>query len=290
MLFKPLHRKHVRSAVLLTVSALLLMSVGPVYAAPGPGNDTYAGRSVISSLPFSDSVNTTKATTDANDTETDATSACGPTPTDASVWYEFTPTSDASVVIDASTSTYPVGVIVATGSPGSFSFVACGFFFGGSTPKPFATGGPLLFSAISGETYAILAFDPQFDGGGNGGTLNISVQVAPPPPVVHLTVNGSGTFNKVTGSATISGTVTCTGQADFGFIDSQLTQTVGRFTISGFGETDFVCDGTTQAWSMQVFPFGGLFKGGQTASDTVAQACGPFECSFDEVIRSIRLR
>jgi hypothetical protein len=289
MISGPLHRKRVKFAALLAASALLMLSVAPASAAPGPSNDTYGGRTVIGSLPFSDSVNTTKASTDADDTEMDAISACGSTPTDASVWYEFSPTSDESVVVDASGSTYPVGLIVATGSPGGFSFVACGFAFGGSAPGPFATGGPLVFSALGGETYTILAFDPQFDGGGNGGTLNISVQVAPPPPEVHLAVNGTGTFSK-SGSATVRGTVICTGQADFAFIDSQLTQTVGRFSISGIGETDFVCDGTTQSWSIVIVPSGGLFKGGQAASDTFAVACGPFECGSDEVTRSVRLR
>jgi hypothetical protein len=89
----------------------------------------------------------------------------------------------------------------------------------------------------------------------------------------------------------VTGTVTCTGVADFTFIDVQLSQNVGRVsTVSGFGETEFVCDGTTQLWSVEVFPSNGLFKGGQASSVTVAVACGFFECGFDEVTRTIRLR
>lgn len=274
-----------RLAVLISLVAIGTLALSVPVLAAAPGNDTYPG-TTIGSLPFSDTVDTTAATTDANDAEMNA--SCGFAATDASVWYAFTALIDERIVIDASTSTYSVGVIVATGSPPSFSGVACGAFFGGGAPQPKATGGPLVFDALSGETYAILAVD--FDGNGvNGGTLNISVEVAPPPPTVTLTVNANGHFNKVSGSATVSGTVICSG-TDFGFIDVQLTQTVGRFTITGFGETSFVCDGSTQRWSAEVLPFGGLFKGGRAASDSIAVACGPIDCGSDEVLRSIRLR
>ncbi len=101
------------------------------------------------------------------------------------------------------------GVIVATGSPGSFSFVTCG---------PNA----VIFDAFAGETYSILAFDFQDDGGGNGGTLEISVDVAPPAPEVAVTVDPVGHFTK-SGSAIVSGTITCTGtNVEFSFIDVQL--------------------------------------------------------------------
>jgi hypothetical protein len=276
-----------RLAVLISLMVVCTLALATPALAAAPTNDSYPG-TVIGSLPFSASVDTTAATTDADDTE--ANTDCGAPATDASVWYELTPASDETIVIDASTSTYPVGVIIVTGSPGSFVFVTCGFFFGGSAPQPEATGGPVVFPATSGQTYAIVAVDPQFDSGGNGGTLNISVEVAPPPPTVALTVDPTGLFDKVTGSATISGTVTCSGQADFTFIDVELTQTVGRFSISGFGETTFVCDGSTQLWTVEIVPFGGLFKGGRATSDSVAVACGTILCGSDEVSRSIRLR
>jgi len=278
-----------RLAVLISLLALSSLALAsPALAAPAPSNDTFGGATVIGSLPFSDTVDTTKATTDADDAEANA--SCGAPATDASVWYQLTPDTDESIVVDASGSSYPAGVIVVTGSPGSFSFVACGFFFGGGAPQPKATGGPFVFSVSAGQTYSIVAFDPQFDSGGNGGTLNITVDVAPPPPVVTLTVDPAGHFNK-SGSATVTGTVLCTGIADPGFIDVQLSQHVGRVaTVSGFGETQFTCDGTTQVWSAEVFPFSGLFKGGKATSDSFASACGPFQCGGDEVTRSISLR
>jgi len=257
-----------RSAFVLGLVALLIITTAsPVLAAPPPGNDKYAGRIAIGSLPFSDTLDTTKAGTDADDQEVNA--QCGAPATDASVWYELTATSDGVVLIDVFASTYSAGVIVATGSPGSFSVLACG-------------PGAVAFGTVTGETYAILAFDDQLDGSGNGGTLQIVVDQAPPPPEVDVTVNPTGTFNATTGSATISGTVTCTGEADFAFLDVQVRQRIGRFVVEGFGSTDFPCDGATHPWSVEVFPSNGLFKGGQTVTVTFAVACGIFECGFDE--------
>lgn len=265
-----------RLAVLGGAAAILnLALIAPVLAA-APSNDTYAGRTMIGSLPFSDSLDTTEATTDADDAEMNV-EECGAPATDASVWYELTAASDSTLIVDVGASSYSAGLIVATGSPGSFSFVTCG-------------PGAVVFSAVSGETYAILAFDDQLDGSGNGGDLEITVDTAPPPPTVDVTVNPVAHFDKTTGSATVSGTVTCLGEAFDTFIEVDLRQRVGRFFVTGFGGTGFTCDGTTQDWSVEVFPDNGLFKGGQAASVTFAVACGVLDCGFDEEDATIKLR
>lgn len=244
---------------------LNLVLISPALAAP-PTNDTFAGRTVIASLPFTESVNTTEATTDAIDDE--ANSDCGAPFTDASVWYEFTATDDAVLVVDAGASSYSVGIIVVTGDPDSFELVTCDAFV-------------VAFDAFAGETYRILAFD---FADGTGGTLEISVDEAPPPPEISLTVDPTGQKTK-SGSAIVSGTVTCTGEnVDFTFIDVELQQRVGRILISGFGSIDFPCDGDTHAWSVEVFGNNGLFKGGHAAALTFAVACNPFFCAeaFEE--------
>ncbi|HEY8179907.1 MAG TPA: DUF6299 family protein [Candidatus Limnocylindria bacterium] len=266
-----------RLSILVGLAVILNLSlISPALAAP-PANDTYASRTVIGSLPFSDSLDTTEATTDADDVEMNS-AICGAPATDASVWYELTPAADGAVIVDVSASTYSAGVIVATGSPGSFSFVTCG---------PNA----VIFDALSTETYSILAFDDQLDGDGiSGGTLNITVDAAPPAPEVVLTVDPVGHFTK-SGSAIVSGTVTCTGtNVDFSFIDVQLQQRVGRLLINGFGSTDFPCDGDTHDWSVEVFADNGLFKGGHAATVIFAVACDPIFCgeAFQEV--TIKLR
>ena len=266
-----------RFAILMSLSMTAsLVAASPVLAAT-PGNDLYAGRTVIGTLPFSETIDTTEATTDADDVEANNPISCGAPATDASVWYEFVAANDAQMLLEVSGSDYSTGVIVATGSPGSFSLVTCG-------------PGGAIFSVIAGETYAILAFDYQGDGGGNGGTLQIALDEIPPPPDVLVTVDATGTFNASTGSATISGTITCTGLADKGFIDVQLRQTVGRIVISGNGFASFTCDGTTQPWSAEVFSESGLFKGGKASSMTFAGACSRFGCDDDFVERVVQLR
>ena len=262
----------------ILTSLLMIVSLGvaaPVLAA-APANDTYAGSEVIS-IGFSDSVDTSEATTDADDTELNT--VCGAPAMDASVWYELTAAADGWVGIDVSASNYSAGVFVATGGPGTFEVLACG---------PGATA----FEAVSGMTYSIIAIDDQQDGSGNGGTLNIQVAEIPPPPEITLTVNKSGRFNSSTGSATISGTVTCTGgPAEFSFIEVFVRQAVGRFFIDGWGFIEgFTCDGATQAWSAEVFGMNGTFKGGKALSVTFAVACGTFLCGFGYQEQVVQLK
>ncbi|MEO5704312.1 MAG: DUF6299 family protein [Candidatus Limnocylindrales bacterium] len=266
-----------RPAFMISIVALLSLGLAAPVLAASPGNDLYGGRTAFASLPFSDSIDTTEATTDADDVE--ANVDCGAPATDASVWYEFTPSADAEILIDVQSADYSAGFIVVTGSPGGFSLVTCGPY-GGS------------FSATSGVTYGILIFDDQWDGGGNGGNLTINVDVLPPPPVIDLTVNAAAKFNARTGAAIISGTVTCTGGGEFGknFIDVQLTQTVGRLKISGYGGVEFACDGTTQNWSAEVIGQNGKFAGGKATVSANAFACGPSGCGDDHVDRTVTLK
>jgi hypothetical protein len=261
----------------LPILAGLLIVWSFAFAAPAlaaaPSNDTLAGIQVISA-PFSDTVDTTEATTDADDLDI-ATGCIGVPALDASVWYEITPSTDMFLVADLSESNYSAGAIVATGSSGNWSVQACG---------PFG----VLWEAVGGETYTILVFDDQEDGSGTGGNLVINVEEIPPPPDVSVTVSPRGTFNAHTGAATIRGTVTCSeGPVDFTFIDVFVRQKVGRLFIDGEGFVEgFACDGSTQDWSVDVFGFNGIFKGGRTATVTFAVACGEFLCSegFEETV------
>jgi hypothetical protein len=260
-------------------TSLSLAVVGVLaFAAPAlaaaPANDTYAGGVAITTIPYSASLDTTEATTDADDAEWNA--QCGAPATDASVWYSLTPAADSGYVIDASQSSYSAGIAVMSGTPGSFFLEACG---------PGAIG----FFGAAGVTYFIAVFDDQLDGSGSGGTLELLVDTIPPPPTVDVTVDPVAQFHK-DGSATVTGTVTCSGDAIDTFLDVQLRQRVGRFVITGFGGSSFVCDGTTQSWSADVFADNGLFKGGKAANVTVAFACGAFDCGTDFEETTVRLR
>jgi streptogramin lyase len=258
-----------RVTSLLVLSMVVSLAVAPAVLAAAPTNDTYTGRTTVASLPYSDvGVDTTEATTDADDAEANFT--CGAPATDASVWYEFVGTGEA-VAVDVSTSDYPAGVLVETGSPGSFVTVSCG------------PGGTAFFADL-GTTYAILVIDDQTDLGGNGGTLNLTMD-AVEPASLDLTLNQTGRFHK-DGSATVSGTVTC--EADFATIFVSMSQQVGRLKISGEGGTeDIVCDGDPHSWSVEITSFNGLFRGGKAKVHIEAFAC-TFECasvSFDQTIR-----
>lgn len=242
-----------------------------------PSNDTFGGATAIAALPFSQTLDTTEATTDADDAETNL--SCGAPATEASVWYAFTPASSQFVLVDVFGSNYSAGVIVVTGAPGSFGLQTCG-------PRRVA------FGATSGQTYYILAFDDT-PGGVNGGTLQISVTQAPPPPELHVTVNPVGRFDARTGVATVSGTYTCTGAVVSPvFTDAFMTQDVGRFRISGFGFASIpsACDGTSQPWSVTVTANNGKFSGGRATVSVNIFACGPLRCGSDTATQTIRLR
>lgn len=244
----------------------LLGAAGPAFAAP-PVNDTYSGRTVVTALPFTDQIDTTEATRDADD-DALASQCAGVPAWDATVWYEVTPTQDAFLVADFSESSYSAGGFVATGGPGNWTLVTC---------APFG----VIWEATAGVSYSLVVFDDQGDGAGTGGVLNLTIDTAPPPPLIDITVNPTGTFNSRTGSATLTGTVTCTGDSAFAFFEVHLSQAVGRFIIRGYGGSGVTCDGTTRPWSVEVFGDNGKFSGGKAINVAIAVACGEFLCGED---------
>ena len=260
------------TAILAATTGLALGAV-PAFAAP-PANDTEAGRTVVGALPFTDQVDTTQATTDADDT--DIRNQCGAPATDASVWYELTPTASDTLCADASGSSYSAGVAVMEGTPGNYVVVACG-------------PGGAAWEAAAGTTYTILAFDDQLDGSGNGGVLNLAIDVAPPPPALEVTVNPTAAFDTKTGSAFVSGTILCGADASFAFLEAQLTQRVGRMLIRGFGGTEVTCDGTARPYTLEIVGDNGLFKGGKAAQLTFSAACS-FLCSEYFAEQTVQLK
>ena len=137
------------------------------FAAPAlaePANDTMLNErcSCRRSLPFSGELDTTQATTDADDAELNA--ACGAPATDASVWYELRASTDTVISVDASQSSgFSLGMIIATGSPGSFQVVRL------------CVGRHPVSDERRPERYVMLVFDYQADQVGNGGALRIQI-------------------------------------------------------------------------------------------------------------------
>lgn len=140
------------SAAALAAVTGVIMSAGSALAA-APTNDVSSSPVAIGTLPFTTTIDTSEATTDADDAALNG--QCGAPATDASVWFTVTPTKDGDLFADVSGSDFTAGVIVAQGTGGSATVVSCGAQ---------GTG----WTAVAGETYTILAFDDQTDGGGNG--------------------------------------------------------------------------------------------------------------------------
>jgi hypothetical protein len=260
-----------RLAIALMPTPLLLTLQAVAAAAAPPSNDTFAGATPV--MPgFSEELDTSEATTDADDAQLDG--PCGAT--DASVWYALTAVADTGVIVDVSQSSYSAGVVVGVGTQGNLDLVACGSTRVG-------------FFVAAGTTFYVLAVDTQLDGGGNGGTLRISFNESP-LPTVDVTIDPVGRVNARTGIATINGTYTCIG--DRIDVEGEVRRDVGQHTIHGlFGFSDLsTCDGTTRSWSAEVFPDNGRFAGGKAVTVTTAFSCNFFECDGDVEERTVQLR
>jgi hypothetical protein len=101
-------------------ATIVLSGAAPAFAA-APSNDTIGGATVIGAVPFSETVDTTEATTDAEDAAIN--SQCGAPATNGSVWYQVT-AAEAGYLVDVSQSNFSAGVIVATGTPGRLAIRA----------------------------------------------------------------------------------------------------------------------------------------------------------------------
>jgi hypothetical protein len=95
-------------------------------AAPPPPNDNVASATVVNSGSFTNTVDSSGATTEPTDpTPTPACAQFSASPPIKTVWYKFTPGGSGSVTADTVGSSYDTILTVFTGAPGSFTQVAC---------------------------------------------------------------------------------------------------------------------------------------------------------------------
>jgi hypothetical protein len=146
--------------VTIAMALALMVLWAPAAAAKPvkPANDDFKKATKITTLPFTDNIDTSKATS-AKDDPTD----CGPT--NNSVWYVLTAQTAMTVATGTLGSSYFTNVAVYTGTQGSLTQVACD------------TNGA-SFQASKGETYHVMVTSP-FSG---GGTLVFNVIGHIPPP------------------------------------------------------------------------------------------------------------
>jgi len=227
-----------------------------------PANDKIGHAVAVSALPFSATLDTTGATTDAVDAQANA--SCGAPATNNSVWYTFRAgRNHHNIFVDASKSDYSSGVIIATGAPGALATVSCG---------------PALVTATTtpGTTYHIMIFD---DSGAGGGTLRLKIGDAPdialnvdknagidPHGVVYLT----GTYNCTHAtSLRVSGTL-------IEIVGSKVVST-GHFDTLGIPAPN--CNGSQHSWTGLVLANTISFAPGQAAAFIDASVCGAIACT-----------
>jgi hypothetical protein len=211
------------------------------FVAPPP-NDEFANATAISSLPFTQTLDTRGATQAPDDPL-----ACG----DAarSVWYRFIPTSNMRINLDTSASEYTARASVFVGTRGNLTPV-------GPCAWPNAR-----VPVSAGVTYWILV-----SGYGSLGNLVLSVTEAPPPLAIELKLDPTGSVVPSTGTATVHGTLTCN-QPSVVMIGGQVQQQIGRATISAWINTTLSCDpGAPTVWSQVLSSPPGAFVGGRAAA------------------------
>ncbi|WP_432821630.1 PKD domain-containing protein [Trichloromonas sp.] len=145
--------------------AIIILFIGllPPVAASAATNDNFDNAFIISSLPFSDSVDNSAATI-----EVDEPQSCYWSP--HTVWYSYTPTTDGVVRADMSGSSIDdtnLSVYLRT-APGlsGLSFITCASY----------TNSAATFAVQAGMTYYL-----QVESLSNVGNLNLNLQIVPPP-------------------------------------------------------------------------------------------------------------
>ncbi|HWO70969.1 MAG TPA: hypothetical protein VNP94_09485 [Actinomycetota bacterium] len=125
---------------LMALAAVALRST-PALADPPP-NDDFDAATVVAAVPFSDSLDTSEATTAPDDPDC---AGNGHT-----VWYAFTPASDLTITANTFGSDYDTTLSAYTGTRGALDQVACNDDFIGLQSK-------ITFFATAGVTYFFMA-------------------------------------------------------------------------------------------------------------------------------------
>jgi len=151
-------RVQMRRLVVVSVAGLLLAMLNMSPALAQPANDDFDTPTVISGLPFTDSISTADATPAFDDPFCNGF--------EHTVWYAFTPTQDVVIRADTSGSDYATTLGVYTGSRGGLSQVECQSF-----------PARVTFTASANTTYFFMVASACC--GGPGGTLVFNVNLPP---------------------------------------------------------------------------------------------------------------
>lgn len=249
------------------LAALVLLHAQTAHAA-APVNDDRANATVISTLPFTDAVDTVDATTEPEDPDCFGSGH--------TVWYSYTAPSDMTFRAFADTfgSSYDTTLSINT----SDGQLECNDDTDGLQSTA-------LFEMVGGVTYDIMV--GSFFGG-DGGALQFNIE-ATPPLDIKVTLDPTGKVDTKTGKATLSGTVHCSYPTWVG-IDGYLKEKVNHVILSGDFDGVYVyCRGET-TWTSPAFTAdNGLFKGGKASAELFAFASNEFEFNEDHVTKAVKL-
>jgi hypothetical protein len=158
-------RRLIRLVVAATIGLALVVLAAPAALAQ-PANDDFATATVIGSLPFSTTEDTTQATWDPSDP-----SGCS---SNGSVWFAFTPPSDMTIQADTFGSDYDTVLSAWTGTQSALSLVACNDDFSGVQSR-------IVYQATGGTTYYFMVAFCCGSGQNGGSNLHFSINQLLPP-------------------------------------------------------------------------------------------------------------
>ncbi len=253
---------------LLAGLLLLLLLPAPALAAP-PANDDVGAATVVGALPFSDTVDTSEATAAAGDLD------CSGLEDTHTVWYTITPQTD--VVLGLRTMPqFPEHVFtsIATGSPGSLTFLQC------------STLDTQTLTAAAGTTYFI-----QISSAGDdpGGLVTFSVEQVRPVSV-FLDLRKTGNIDQTT--VTVGGTLRCSRPLPPGAdvaVQGTLSQGGATGLLVPFHSAVGCPTRTLLRWQTTVQVLAGTFTPGTATLTATAFACDEFTCATPST-RTARIR
>lgn len=161
--------------IMLMVLLILawMVPAAPVQAA-SVANDDFNHAVVVRSLPFTERRNTRTATA-ASDDPTDFVN-------NGSVWYRFRPRAETYVEVNTFGSNYDTTLAVYTGQRGSLTLVP-----GATNDDYIDLQSRVVFHAVAGETYYVMAAMCCGIGGSGGGALVLNMNaLTPEPPFVEI--------------------------------------------------------------------------------------------------------
>jgi len=217
-----------------------------------PPNDDFSHATVVPSVPFTTSQDITNATVAPDDP------FC--VSRNQTVWFAFTPTQNMRLEANTLGSNYDTTLGVYTGTRGALNQIGC------DDDSNATLQSTVRFDAVAGVTYYFEVSSFSL----TTGNLVFNLVPGPTPLAITPSVIKFGTIDPTTGTATISGSVSCTKQA-FVTLSGQLKQTHGNTPITGFFSVFLPCDGITP-WNTTIQTAPTLFHGRSVALFTGGKA------------------